>query len=883
MSFVEDRLQIERIKRSTTFNARIKEQACWNYVLSQETASGSRFLVARPGDEVYYFIGLTNQVVHLPKGGRGADAFFAYLHQRYGLPERDKTTELVYDTARLYAYQHGSLVDMRRFALWHLEQKCAYVSRYDGTMWRLDGSGTFEVKPNGTDDVFFIDDDGGMPATGVEFGEHGELLPKLTDLSFSSTAPGGITAEDQKRALIIWILSLAFPDIMPTKPLLLLEGSQGSGKCLQRGTLVMRHDGTLVPVEDVQVGDQLMGPDSQPRNVLSTTTGRGELYRVTPTKGEPWVCNDAHVLTLVRSHSDKVVDVPIQEYATKAAASKSYRLEHLLFTTAIDFPPRAEPLPIDPYFLGVWYGDGTKDLASVSVCKPDPEIEALMHETAAAWSLTVKSHPNSSGCPTHNITCGSMRGMPRPNRNPLLTTLRTIVGAGTHFPHEYLTASREDRAKFLAGLLDTDGYLGTGCFEIIQKQRGFADGICFLARSLGLRATMSVKRVPGYDCPYWRVNLSGEMSWLPMRIPRKKPAPRRQVKDATRTGLTVEPIGVGDYAGFTLDGDHRFLLGDFTVTHNSSALQLLQLTLLGHKKPLILSKTREDDFGTMLLRSPIAYFDNTDSFIEWLPDAICAYTTTGMWTKRKLYTDMAEAQIKPHAFVAVASKNPSSFRREDTADRCVVIRLERRKAFTRQAEREAEVARRRGRLLGEYLTLVDKMAGLIRGGLLDALGDTSYRMADFAQMAYLAGNVLGWAKETIEGTLAALQAERDAFAIEGDPLVDLLSKWITYSTVHDGPNIGRKMTTMQLHHELTMINANGAELYKPSVLAQKLRSSNLEKHFVVESGPPLNGQPTFRIFRHGDARMSVVPEVTRPRLKIVREAVTGAPVRVPTE
>ena len=78
----------------------------------------------------------------------------------------------------------------------------------------------------------------------------------------------------------------------------LITGSTGSGKCLGKGTPVLMYDGSVKSVEDVQPGDLLMGPDSQPRTVLSTARGRGQLFKIIPRKGEPWVCNDVHVMTL---------------------------------------------------------------------------------------------------------------------------------------------------------------------------------------------------------------------------------------------------------------------------------------------------------------------------------------------------------------------------------------------------------------------------------------------------------------------------------------------------------------------------------------------------------------------------------------------------------
>jgi replicative DNA helicase len=84
---------------------------------------------------------------------------------------------------------------------------------------------------------------------------------------------------------------------------------------------------------------------------------------------------------------------------------------------------------------------------------------------------------------------------------------------------------------------------------------------------------MSEKKIATYpDNTYYRVRIAGDCTILPLRIKRKIPAARRQKKNITRTGLSVKSVGPGEYFGFQLDGDGRFLLGDFTVTHNSAVM-----------------------------------------------------------------------------------------------------------------------------------------------------------------------------------------------------------------------------------------------------------------------------------------------------------------------
>lgn len=346
----------------------------------------------------------------------------------------------------------------------------------------------------------------------------------------------------------------------------IVQAPTGWGKSQRFGTPILKYDGVIVPVETLKVGDKIMGPDSRPRTILSTHADFGPMYKIVPVKGEPWFCNDVHILTLVHTETNEIVDIEIGDYLKKSAywkhCHKQFSPEH-----GIDFES-AKPVPLDPYFLGVWLGDGSKDLNDVSVSKPDREILALCEEIAKEFGLHVRTEFKDGKDNTHHIVVEHGSG-----RNPLLDLLRKVVGDASVFPKLYMTGSREERLKLLAGLLDADGFHNNGCFEIVQKRKAYADGIMFVARSLGFfaRAKEKMVKLDGWDEPrsYWRVHLSGDFSTLPMRIERKIPRKRLQKKVATRTGFKVEVAEPSDYFGFELDGDGRYLMGDFTVTHNT--------------------------------------------------------------------------------------------------------------------------------------------------------------------------------------------------------------------------------------------------------------------------------------------------------------------------
>ena len=373
-----------------------------------------------------------------------------------------------------------------------------------------------------------------------------------------------------------------------------LQGGAGVGKCLGRGTPVLMFNGSVIPVEQVKAGDQLMGPDSKPRTVLAANVGTGALYRIVPVKGSPWICNDVHVLTLVETGTNVVRDVPLDVYL---ARGKGWQTEHKLFQPGpIHFPVQGS-LPLSPYFLGVYVG----------ISKPDPEIAAVYEDVARSFGLTV-SHSKDNGdgrCVTHRIV-----GARGPGGNALLPLMQSLGGDAQRLPAQYLTASLADRRALLAGLLDTDGHLTSGCYEITQDRIELAEDIAFLARSVGLRVTHTVKLVklagwPGAR-PYQRLVLSGDATALPLRVPRKQPEARKQVKNALRTGFKVEPIGPGEYFGFTLDGDGRFLLGDFTVTHNTYLLAaLVSESLAAGRRTVVAAPTHK---ACRVLRSKLSAY-----------------------------------------------------------------------------------------------------------------------------------------------------------------------------------------------------------------------------------------------------------------------------------
>ncbi len=358
--------------------------------------------------------------------------------------------------------------------------------------------------------------------------------------------------------------------------LVIIAARPAMGKCLGKGTKVLMFDGSLKKVEDVIVGDILMGDDSTPRHVLSLARGEEEMYWVRQNKGIDYRVNKSHILSLKRSRNEgghkhgDVLNIEVVDYVEK---SDKFKSNYKGYKVAVDFDEKA--LEIEPYFLGLWLGDGRS--SDVRIATEDDEIVEYLQ--AYAYSLDKKLHRYEvvGKCTMYGITNIQKEGALRDVSHSLQGKLRTLgVLDNKHIPQDYLVNSREKRLELLAGLIDSDGYYDDEfhVMEIVQKRESLAQEIKFLADSLGFRVSLKAKKASiksiGYECEVFRVRIVGDLDMIPTKIARKKARPLLSKREHKHTGIRVEYDKVDSYYGFVLDGNHLFLLEDMTVTHNTA-------------------------------------------------------------------------------------------------------------------------------------------------------------------------------------------------------------------------------------------------------------------------------------------------------------------------
>lgn len=348
-------------------------------------------------------------------------------------------------------------------------------------------------------------------------------------------------------------------------------------QCFGKGTEILMANGTIKKVEDIVVGDMVMGMDSKPRVVKELHSGIDNLYRVNQNKASSYVVNSEHILTLrntIRSkvkvknklygHKD-ILDINVEDYLGLSKYKRS-----VLRGFKEGFTGGSLSLPIPPYILGIWLGDGTRKRPEITVNKQDMGIYESWKEYGLFLGLdaTIECVMEGSfrSCLTSHING---------KRNKFTGLLKKVIGDNKHIPEEYLLSSRSQRLELLAGLIDTDGSKHRESLNYSTVNADLAFAVKRLCDGLGYHTSISKKhKTNGYkETDIYILGISGYFDDLPLRAKRKIPQKRNDKTDYSASSLKIEPIGLGEFFGFEIEGDPHFQLADGTIVHNSRNLQ----------------------------------------------------------------------------------------------------------------------------------------------------------------------------------------------------------------------------------------------------------------------------------------------------------------------
>ena len=285
---------------------------------------------------------------------------------------------------------------------------------------------------------------------------------------------------------------------------------------------------------------------------------------------------------------NNVFDISVKQYMALNATTKK-RLAGIR-GQCVQWPTKE--VVLDPYVLGLWLGDGMqKGYTYACYGEKDPEIINYLTK----WAQKNEANFKKTGKYVYAFTTTKEHN--KKGHAPLAKQLRAYnLVNNKHIPHEYLFNDRATRLAVLAGIIDTDGSVSRNGTRVSISQglnhTQLAHDIIFLARSLGFNCQTGIRDTTWTYKGEKRhgqaiyMNISGlNVEDIPTLLPRKKCASPIAHNTSKSTGfITIHDAGIGSYVGIKIDGNERFLINDFTVTHNCTNI-LSKLFTIDIKTP----------------------------------------------------------------------------------------------------------------------------------------------------------------------------------------------------------------------------------------------------------------------------------------------------------
>lgn len=434
-------------------------------------------------------------------------------------------------------------------------------------------------------------------------------------------------------------------------PHLLFHGSPGTGKCLDPETPIIMFNGSIKLAKEIKTGDLLMGDNNKPRNVLSTIKGEDTMYKIIQENGDNYIVNSEHIISLKLSipflimwiekekkytlfwfekHDMKQLSCVVENNNKNSESFKTKKLAYnficrvkqMLINNNIankkgdicdicilDYLKKPnkwkhvykgfkcgiincwnkKEVEFDPYVLGYSFRNGSNN---------------TYNSTITTSRDIIVSHSNMKFTKRNNIylKCNSQC-----NRNVTIAINKNQI---RHIPIDYKINDIETRLLLLAGFLDANGHFdGNNNFEFEEQQKQLFDEIIFIARSLGLMVSVKTPQIIDGTIYYGASIYGNGVENIPTKILKKCTHKQeyKQNKNSLVYNIQIQKLEKGMYCGFEIDNNKRFLLGDFTVTHNTSSILAIAMELFGPKKynERVIELNASDERGINIVRNKI--------------------------------------------------------------------------------------------------------------------------------------------------------------------------------------------------------------------------------------------------------------------------------------
>lgn len=352
-------------------------------------------------------------------------------------------------------------------------------------------------------------------------------------------------------------------------------GSQSSGKALSLDTKIPTPTGFTL-MKDLKVGDEVFDENGKICNVLfkSEVFYDHDCYKITFENGSSIICDAEHQWKVQENRQRRKGCK--QSYSVLTTEEMFNHMEYIqkhwkypnTFSYTIDtcrtLQLPVKQLPIEPYLLGLWLGDGDSNASYITTV--DEEILSAFEQEGYGISQ------HNSYKIRYGITGGFWK----------LLRVNNLLG-NKHIPREYLRGSYEQRLSLLQGIMDTDGTVDkAGYCEITQKNYRFACEIKELLWSIGIKCNINkiFKFASNTDekikHPYYRLHFTTNQKVFRLkrklnRLPLELKSPmllRRNIR-------SIERVDSVPTQCISVDSDSHLYLAseEFVPTHNTHILE----------------------------------------------------------------------------------------------------------------------------------------------------------------------------------------------------------------------------------------------------------------------------------------------------------------------
>ena len=418
----------------------------------------------------------------------------------------------------------------------------------------------------------------------------------------------------------------------------ILLASRQIGKALALDTPIPTPTGWTT-MGDLKDGDQVYGINGKPCNVVKAhdVLYDRECYKITFDNNEEIIADSEH-LWFTQTRDDRRHNIPGKVKTTKdilnTLITHGDEPNHRIPMCINGVEGVVKDLPISPYILGLWLGDGASAGGGITVGSRDiEEIVSKLQADTQFNKIIIKEYRTK----VFTLRPTVQSGVKTKSLSALLKA--NNLYRNKHIPREYLIASREQRLELLKGLIDSDGYISkTGICQFYNTNHTLVDQVRELVESLGYKVTEKeyTPKLNGVECSsaksitFKPIEDVCYLSFKRNRITYKEKQNDSKLRAQWHYIKDIELVLSQPVRCITVDSEaNLFLAGkQYIPTHNSTLMTIYMLwyACFMDDQRILLVANKEATAIEIFQRVRLAF----EELPEWLKPGVKEYGKTSM-------------------------------------------------------------------------------------------------------------------------------------------------------------------------------------------------------------------------------------------------------------